>query len=131
MRVTKQRQVILDALKQTKSHPTADELYSTVRAVLPHISLGTVYRNLELLSESGQIQKLNTGSSQKRFDYDCSPHLHFRCRACGSVEDVPAAVPNITLDTGHWGEERVVEKITIEMQGICPLCRTKTEGYEL
>ena len=131
MRVTKQRQVILDALKQTKEHPTADELYTTVRSILPRISLGTVYRNLDLLSESGQIQKMDTGGSQKRFDYDRSPHIHFRCRKCGRVEDVPAAIPNITLDTGVWGQKRVVEKISVEMQGICPTCQTKTEGYEL
>ena len=67
-RMTHQRRIILEELRNTRSHPTADEVYEIVRKRIPKISLGTVYRNLELLSESGVIQKLEIGGTQKRFD---------------------------------------------------------------
>jgi Fur family ferric uptake transcriptional regulator len=66
--MTRQRKVILEEIRKTDSHPTADELYQRVRQRLPHVSLGTIYRNLETLAASGLIQKLEMGGSQKRFD---------------------------------------------------------------
>ncbi|MCJ7604005.1 MAG: transcriptional repressor, partial [Desulfobulbaceae bacterium] len=70
LRMTKQRQVILEELRKVKTHPTADDMYQMLRKKMPKISLGTVYRNLEILSESGIIQKLDVGGTQKRFDGD-------------------------------------------------------------
>jgi len=88
MRLTSQRQVILEELKKVKSHPTANEVYDLVRKRLPRIGLGTVYRNLDLLAERGIIKKLEVGGEQKRFDGDTSPHYHIRCVNCNRVEDV-------------------------------------------
>ena len=73
LRMTRQRRVILEELRKVKTHPSADEIYEIVRKRLPRISLGTVYRNLEILSESGDIQKLEPGCSLKRFDGMRSP----------------------------------------------------------
>ena len=87
-RVSRQRRVILEELQATRTHPTADEVYGVVRRRLPHISLGTVYRNLEALAASGQIQKLRIGCAQSRFDGDASHHYHVRCTGCGRVDDV-------------------------------------------
>ncbi|PKN21112.1 MAG: transcriptional repressor, partial [Deltaproteobacteria bacterium HGW-Deltaproteobacteria-3] len=78
LRITKQRQIILDELCSVTSHPTADVLYQMVRKRLPKISLGTVYRNLEIMSECGIIQKLDIGGTQKRFDG--APHIHYHVR---------------------------------------------------
>ena len=87
-RVTRQRTVILEELRKLTCHPTADELCDIVRRRLPHISLGTVYRNLSLLSETGQILKLNMRDSADRFDGRITPHDHFVCERCHCVEDI-------------------------------------------
>ena len=88
MRLTSQRQVILEELQKVTSHPTANEVFDMVRKRLPRIGLGTVYRNLDLLSERGIIKKLEVGGEQKRFDGDTSKHYHVRCVECGRVDDI-------------------------------------------
>ena len=124
MRLTNQRQVLMEELKKVTTHPTADELYDLVRQRLPRTGLGTVYRNLELLSEFGIIKKLETGGKQKRFDGNPDPHYHIRCSMCGRVDDIhiprledldaqAADCCNYTI-LGHH----------IEFSGICPDCKT-------
>ena len=76
LRMTRQRRVILEELRKVNNHPSAYEIYEFVRKRLPRISLGTVYRNLEILSESGDIQKLEPGCSLKRFDGNYHPILN-------------------------------------------------------
>lgn len=88
MRLTNQRQVILEELRNVTSHPTANEVYNMVRKRLPRIGLGTVYRNLDLLSDCGIIRKIEVGGSQKRFDGNRTPHYHIRCIACERVDDI-------------------------------------------
>ena len=88
MRLTSQRQVILEELQKVTSHPTASDVFDMVRKRLPRIGLGTVYRNLDLLAERGVIKKLEVGGEQKRFDGDTSPHYHIRCVKCNRVEDI-------------------------------------------
>ena len=82
-RMTRQRAVILEELRKVKTHPTADELYSIVRERLPRISLGTVYRNLDFLADTGEIRRLEAAGTTKRFDGDISWHQHVRCIHCG------------------------------------------------
>lgn len=91
-RMTKQKQLILDILRNTSSHPTADWVYEQARKVLPDISLGTVYRNLNVLREEGQIMELNYGSTFRRFDGNPQNHYHFVCEVCGKVYDVDIPV---------------------------------------
>ena len=88
LRITNQRDVILSELRAVKTHPTADELYTQVRSRLPRVSLATVYRNLEWLSEQGLVRKIEVGGRQKRFDGDISDHYHVRCQKCGRVSDI-------------------------------------------
>lgn len=86
---SKQRDAILAFLQTRKDHPTADTVYMNVRNEYPNISLGTVYRNLTLLSELGVIQKLNmVGTTPDRFDATAETHYHFVCNDCGSVIDL-------------------------------------------
>ena len=87
LRMTRQREVILAELRRVKTHPTADEVHRMVRRRLPHVSLATVYRNLELLAGHGYIRKIEGGPSQMRFDADTSRHFHSRCRICGRIFD--------------------------------------------
>ena len=86
--MTGQRQVILEELRKVTVHPTADEIFAMVRRVMPHISLATVYRNLEILSSLGLVQKLECAGSQRRYDGNPERHHHIRCIGCGSVNDV-------------------------------------------
>lgn len=127
-RMTHQREVILEEIRKISTHPTADEIYETVRKRLPRISLGTIYRNLEILSTCGLIQKIGPVSSQMRFDGDTRNHYHIRCDYCGRVEDAPIeSVDNI---------ENAVRKISdysiighrLEFVGICPKCK-KEENF--
>ena len=121
--MTEQRRVILDELQKMASHPTADELYESVRKRLPSISLGTVYRNLEVLSEAGMIRKLEISGSQKRFDGVTENHYHVRCVKCGRVDDIhtgPIAGIDEVIKSVH-GYEIVSHRL--EFVGVCPRCR--------
>ena len=88
IRNTKQRSKILEILHGTRSHPTANWIYDKVKVDFPNISMGTVYRNLGLLEEMDQIQKLSCGSTFDRYDANTEPHIHFVCKNCGRVSDV-------------------------------------------
>lgn len=122
-RITKQRQVILDELNKVTSHPTADELYTAVRKRLPKISLGTVYRNLEMLSASGQIWKLSVGGTQKRFDGNIMPHSHIRCEVCGKVADVPIEPDQSVDDMAQSFTDFEIKGHHVEFYGLCPNCK--------
>ncbi|MGI6129596.1 MAG: Fur family transcriptional regulator [bacterium] len=91
-RSTRQRRVILDVLRSTKAHPTADWVYERVREEIPNISLGTVYRNLKLLRDMDEVMELSFGSTYSRFDGNPKPHYHFSCVDCGRVLDVDIPV---------------------------------------
>lgn len=85
--MTRQRKIILEELRKVDTHPSADEVYEMVRQRLPRISLGTVYRNLEILSRTGVIKKLEPGCSLKRFDGNPLEHYHMRCMHCDRIVD--------------------------------------------
>ena len=88
MRLTHQREEILSFLRSRRAHFNATEIYDAVRALIPNISLGTVYRNLTLLADTGEILRLRVGDGVDHFDADTSPHYHFVCSECGSVIDL-------------------------------------------
>jgi Fur family ferric uptake transcriptional regulator len=127
MRLTTQRQIILEELGKVKSHPTANEVYDMVRRRLPRIGLGTVYRNLELMADSGIILKLEVGGTQKRFDATVVPHYHIRCSSCGKVNDIDIAVQE---RINQEAEESCNYKVLghhIEFSGICMNCSEQVE----
>lgn len=88
MKYSRQRESIKASLMGRYDHPTADELYLCIREEFPNISLGTVYRNLNLLAELGEIQKLTFTEGPDRFDGNAKQHYHFMCRKCGRVSDL-------------------------------------------
>lgn len=123
-RMTRQRAVILEELRKVTSHPTADEVYSIVRERLPRISLGTVYRNLDFLAESGEILKLEAAGSTKRFDGNVSWHQHVRCIHCGRIGDV--MTPQTPPDTAQLRVEGfVITGARVEYDGVCDRCSGK------
>lgn len=121
-RNTRQRQVILEELQKVTSHPTATTLYEIVRRRLPKVSLGTVYRNLELLARLGLIQKLDLAGGEARFDGNVAQHDHLRCVRCGRVDDVSA--PALDLSGGRTNDWRGYQILghRLEFLGICPKC---------
>ena len=121
-RMTRQRAVILEELRKTKSHPTADELYSIVRERLPRISLGTVYRNLDFLADSGEIRRLEAAGSTKRFDGDISWHQHVRCLRCGRIGDVMQPLATPSVDGIQVEGFFSIVGSRIEFDGICVEC---------
>jgi len=124
-RNTRQRQVILEELQKLRSHPTAAGLYAIVRRRMPKISLGTVYRNLELLYRTGTIQKLDFSSGEARYDGNAVNHDHLRCVSCGRVDDAPGP-PLVLADGGKedWGGYKVLGH-RLEFFGVCQKCRRR------
>jgi Fur family transcriptional regulator, ferric uptake regulator len=123
-RMTSQRRIILEELRKTKSHPTADELYVVARKRLPRISLGTVYRNLDQLAETGEILKLEMCGSQKRFDGSTHDHFHVRCRICGRVGDVDATLSLPDLDR-FKADQFEINGLYMEFVGTCAGCESR------
>ncbi len=121
-RMTNQRQVILRELKKVNVHPTADEIYVMVRRVIPHISLGTVYRNLEILSAMGLVQKLEYSGNQRRYDGTSEKHHHIRCISCGMVADVsPEAVTTFEFNPENVPTWNVLDHRVVFL-GLCANC---------
>lgn len=121
-RLTKQRKIILDELCKVKTHPTVDEVYDMVRKRIPRISLGTVYRNLELLAEQGKIMKLDIDSERMRFDGNPQEHSHIRCVICGKVDDIEID-PKVAWDESCNDSGYQILGYKVEFFGKCPECR--------
>jgi Fur family ferric uptake transcriptional regulator len=125
--MTRQRRVILEELRKVNTHPSADEIYEIVRKRLPRISLGTVYRNLEILSEYGDIQKLEPGCSLKRFDGNPTEHCHIRCVYCDRIADAPMA-SDLEIDLARVDSTDFdIIGHRLEFLGVCPTCSDKSK----
>ena len=125
LKYSRQRESIKASLMNRHDHPTADALYASIREEFPNISLGTVYRNLNLLVELGEIQKLRCGDGADHFDADTRPHYHFMCRECGCIEDLPM---EISQEINDLAQEHVHGKIDSHITyfyGVCENCMKK------
>lgn len=128
--MTSQREVLLRELRAVTTHPTADELYGLVRRVLPRISLGTVYRNLDVLHRCGLVLKL-PGGPQARFDGRTQTHYHICCVSCGHVDDL-AMRRDWPAPSGAIGPTgyRVLGH-RLEFFGLCPRCRKRPDARKI
>lgn len=120
---TKQREVILKVLRNTKSHPNAFWIYEQVRKEIPKISLGTIYRNLNLLRDKGEILELYFSRPFSRFDGNTTNHYHFICHNCELIFDLDEPVDKkldrkIAQKTGFK-----ISLHRLEFQGLCPNCQ--------
>jgi len=127
MRATKQREAILRSVRNMDSHPTADAVYDAVRKEIPGISLGTVYRNLKLLAETGELRVMESAGCSSRFDGCTEIHHHFRCDRCGRVFDVAEILGSdidreVESQTGF-----MVRGHSLEFRGVCADCRSRSE----
>ena len=125
MRMTNQREILLRELRTSREHLTADELYERVKKRMPRISLATVYRNLEILSEAGIIGKMEVSGRQKRFEYDAKPHDHIHCVQCRRVDNIEFDRDLVEhASVGSPGGYRITG-YHVEFTGICASCRSK------
>jgi Fe2+ or Zn2+ uptake regulation protein len=121
-RETRQRRVVYDTIKKTHSHPTADWIFEQVRAAVPKISLGTVYRNLSVLKDEGIVREIYGFDRRAHYDADLSPHAHFICSDCGQIWDV-FGVPEIDWRTLKELVGCEVNDQRLDFQGRCAACR--------
>ncbi len=122
-RMTKQRKIILEELRMMTTHPSADEIYDRVRHRLPKVSLGTVYRNLELLSKTGEIRKIYMSNEGMRFDPNTHYHHHIQCLKCNCVHDIMATVSEQINSAAHNESGFEIVGHSLNFQGICPNCQ--------
>lgn len=123
MKRSKQREAILEVLCSTTSHPTADWIYNRVREFIPSISLGTVYRNLGILSKNGDILKLDVGSDQSHYDGTTIPHDHVVCQSCNRVFDVNTKYDNSIDNNVRDLFEGSIDYHTLLYYGTCVKCK--------
>lgn len=122
-RYTEQRAAVYRYLLSTDAHPTADDVFTTVRHDIPDISLATVYKSLETLVGCGLAVKLTYGDGSARYDGRTDPHHHARCLTCGSVMDVPGRLDRSALAGLDAGAGFSVEGYRLELIGYCARCR--------
>ena len=125
-RNTRQRALILETVQKHRDHPSAEQIYTEVRAISPRISRGTVYRNLKLLNETGSIRHMEMPDAD-RFDWRNDRHYHLRCTGCGRVIDV-------SIDYQEGLDQDLAEKTGYlvvfhhtTFEGLCPACRESGE----
>ncbi|BAS27029.1 Fur family transcriptional regulator [Limnochorda pilosa] len=125
MRLTPQRQAIYHFLKNTKSHPSAEEIFGQLHARFPGLSRGTVYNTLNMLAQEGLVRELRVDGSASRFDADTSQHYHVVCRECGRLADyygpsLDTLASAAEVETGYH-----LEAVELYFEGLCPVCRAE------
>lgn len=129
LRQTKQRAAVIEVLQASHSHPDASQVHAQVRAKLPNVSLGTVYRTLDALVRDGIIMTIERTGQATRYDYKHSGehHHHAVCRSCGAIFDVEiGTLPNIPASALPAGFQ--VTDVHIELMGICQACAKKPKA---
>ena len=118
---SKQREAILEVLRCTDTHPTANWIYEKVREIIPNISLGTVYRNLAQLSQSGEILSLHVADGFEHFDFVTAPHAHLHCKKCGAIIDAKLDIEPLSRLSNDLGF--TPQNTIYVVYGICKNCK--------
>lgn len=122
---SRQRDAVYNFLKDRKDHPTADTIYAGVRDEYPNISLGTVYRNLMVLRDTGKIRTVDVGDGVIHFDADTSEHNHFICTRCGRVEDLEMESIDRVKEIAATNFAGKITGYSAYFYGICESCLTE------
>ena len=129
MNYSKQRSLIMDIIRNTRSHPTAEWVYQEAKKVMPGIGIATVYRNLNALVEMGVCQRLSSGDGQDRFDGTMEKHFHMKCGCCGGLVDLEPeteekmdCLKQAIYETFPQIDGRV-ELSAVILKGVCEECR--------
>ena len=123
LKYSRQRESIKTSLMNRTDHPTADALYLSIREEYPNISLGTVYRNLKLLCDLGEITRFSCGDGSEHFDYMTEPHYHFVCRTCGAIIDLPKSMVKDTSEFLTGSVPGRVDSHAVFFYGECQMCQ--------
>lgn len=126
MNYSYQRQVVLETLRAQQRHLTARELYEAARRDCPHLSLGTVYRNLNTLVEAGQAYRVAVPGQADRYDWETGPHHHFYCRACQQVQNIELDTSALETALADCRDVRV-EGYALLVTGLCSACAARKE----
>ena len=125
MRRSRQRDRILEILRGTRSHPTAEWVYARVRREFPHVSLGTVYRNLGQLVDHGIVKRIGFGNDVDRYEANIHSHHHFVCERCGAVADLEAPVDESLTRKLSQAAGVKANRHEIRLYGTCAACVRK------
>lgn len=123
---SRQRDAIISFLSTRNDHPTAELVYDNVRMIYPRISLGTVYRNLNLLAELGEIKRLRTKDSKDHFDADLSNHYHFICDKCFCVSDIFIDLTESLTKEAKKQTNAEITQHEVFYYGICEKCKSNS-----
>ena len=131
IRYSKKREAILNAIRSTTCHPSAEWIYQTLKPTHPDLSLGTVYRNLVFFQQQGQVQSVGVVNGQERFDGNTTPHSHFVCTNCGAVIDLHSIKLDSSL-TRDVSEQYglAVERHELTFYGRCQTCMKQEESNQ-
>ena len=128
IRRSRQRDAIMTYLKSRTDHPSAEQIYESVKQTMPNISLGTVYRNLTLLNDLGEVRTIYAGTGADHFDANMMPHDHFICRNCHSIQDLPHISHGDPMVLAGEDLTGVVEESYIYYYGLCAACKQLLAG---
>ena len=128
-RYSYKREAILECVRAAKTHPSAEWVYTQLKSRIPDLSLGTVYRNLNLFKRQGQIVSVGVVDGLERFDGDLTPHPHFICQVCGAVSDLKTVtLPETLLPAAARETGARITGCTCNLRGICKTCQSMEHG---
>lgn len=120
--LTKQRQTVLQAIRETDKHLTANEVFETARRLLPGISFATVYNSLNYLKKEGLIGEIRFGTNANLYDRKLTRHDHAICNRCGKLVDLELSIPKKLLEEAAHHSKFQPETIELTLRGLCPEC---------
>jgi Fur family transcriptional regulator, peroxide stress response regulator len=129
-RTTRQLTAVYEALRDDHSHPSAEEIYQRVQKTAPSVSLGTVYRNLQRLTEEGKIRTVHLGERSARYDPTLEDHDHFICQRCGRVDDVWLKRDRHVNLTPLIHQGLTIIHQSLAIHGLCQHCGQKRTGWK-
>ncbi len=120
--ITKQRQAVLQVIREAEAHLTANEVFDSARRLLPGISFATVYNSLRYLKQEGLIGEVRFGTDASRYDRTLERHDHAICNDCGKLIDIDLPIPGDLLKKGERLSKFKAESIEVVLRGLCPEC---------
>lgn len=127
---TRQRDRLLDYLRASEAHPTAAQIHGDLVRELPQLSIGTVYRNLDVLISEGLVEAVPVPGGATRYDGNPYPHHHFLCDRCGDIVDVELPVPRGLRRRLLERHALRARSVSIEFHGLCPVCEERVDGRD-
>lgn len=122
-KLTRQRQAILEVIRETDAHPTANEIFQAARLRLPTISYATVYNSLRYLKEAGLVHEIKFGDSASRYDRGTHRHDHAICTTCGKLVDFDLPEAAQLIQSAARKSKFKPESVHLTLRGVCPSCR--------